>query len=63
VLEIKAALYLEFQITTSDGTRFLGMDTSYDIKQGYLKLHMETYITSTHERFSGFDLREYLSEK
>jgi hypothetical protein len=56
VLEIKAALYKEFQITTSDGTRFLGMDTYYDIKQGYLKLHMETYITSTYERFNGFDL-------
>jgi hypothetical protein len=56
VLEIKAALFTEFQITTSDRTRFLGMDTYYDIKQGYLKLHMETYITSTYERFNGFDL-------
>ncbi len=56
VQEIKAALYKEFQITTSDGTRFLGIDTCYDIKQGYFKLHMETYITSTYERFSGFDL-------
>jgi hypothetical protein len=34
VLEIKTALFTEFQITTSDGTRFLGMDTYYDIKQG-----------------------------
>jgi hypothetical protein len=56
VLEIKAALFREFQITTSDGTRFLGMDTCYNIKQGYLKLHMETYIVATHERFRGFDL-------
>jgi hypothetical protein len=40
---IYAALYDEYKITTSDGTRFLGMDTIYDLKQGYLKLHMETY--------------------
>jgi hypothetical protein len=56
VMEIKAALYKEFQITTSDGTRFLGMDTYYNMELGYLKLHMQTYIESTHERFKGFDL-------
>jgi hypothetical protein len=56
VMEIKAALYKEFQITTSDGTRFLGMDTYYNMEMGYLKLHMQTYIESTHERFKGFDL-------
>ena len=56
VLEIKAALFKEFAITTSDGTRFLGMDTQYDLAGGYLKLHMETYITQTHERFVGFDI-------
>jgi hypothetical protein len=56
VMEIKDALYKEFQITTSDGTRFLGMDTAYDIKSGYLKMHMETYIVATYERFIGFDL-------
>ncbi len=50
-----AALVDKFQITTSDGTRFLGMDTVYDIKKGYLKLHMETYIESTFERFNAFD--------
>ena len=27
-------LYAEFQITTSDCSRFLGMDTSYDIQAG-----------------------------
>jgi hypothetical protein len=54
--EIHAALYGKFQITTSDGTRFLGMDTLYDIDKGYLKLHMETYIISIHERFHAFDL-------
>jgi hypothetical protein len=32
------------------------MDTLYDIKKGYLKLHMETYIGSIHERFHSFDL-------
>ncbi len=30
--EIHAALFEKFQITTSDGTRFLSMDTLYDIK-------------------------------
>jgi hypothetical protein len=54
--EIHAALFAKFQITTSDGTRFLGMDTLYDIKKGYMKLHMETYIISIHERFHGFDV-------
>jgi hypothetical protein len=54
--EIHAALYQEYQITTSDGTRFLGMDTLYDIQKGYMKLHMETYIVSIHERFHSFDL-------
>jgi len=54
--DIHAALFTKFQITTSDGTRFLGMDTIYDVKKGYLKLHMETYIVSIHERFHSFDL-------
>ncbi len=53
---IYAALFEEYKITTSDGTRFLGMDTLYNFKQGYLKLHMETYIESIHERFHGFDV-------
>jgi hypothetical protein len=56
VSEIKAALFHKFQITTSDGTRFLGMDTHYDLEKGYLKLHMETYIGATYERFTSFDL-------
>jgi hypothetical protein len=54
--EIHSALFKEYQITTSDGTRFLGMDTLYDIEKGYLKLHMETYIVSIHERFHAFDV-------
>ncbi len=56
VATIKAALFDEFQITTSDGTRFLGMDTVYDQENGHLKLHMETYITQTYQRFTDFDI-------
>jgi hypothetical protein len=55
---IHAALFQKFQITTSDGSRFLGMDTIYDQQNGRLKLHMETYITSIHERFHSFDLAQ-----
>jgi hypothetical protein len=54
--QIHAALFERFQITTSDGDRFLGMDTLYDFDKGYLKLHMQTYIESIHERFHSFDL-------
>jgi hypothetical protein len=32
------------------------MDTLYDLELGHLKLHMETYIVSIHERFNSFDL-------
>jgi hypothetical protein len=53
---IHAQLYEEFQITTSDSGRFLGMDTEYDIQKGVFKMHMATYIQSTVERFTGFDL-------
>jgi hypothetical protein len=53
--EIKDALFKEYQITTSYGTRFLGMDTHYDLENGHLKLHMETYIGMTYDRFNGFD--------
>ncbi len=56
VSDIKAALLAEYKITTSDGTWFLGMDTFYDVERGYLKLHMETYIVSTYERFRDFDI-------
>ncbi len=54
--KIHDALFQKFAITTSDGTRFLGMDTVYNIKEGYLKIHMETYILSTRERFLDFDV-------
>jgi hypothetical protein len=49
-------LYEEFQITTSDCSRFLGMDTEYDLEKGVFKMHMATYIQSTLERFQEFDL-------
>jgi hypothetical protein len=49
-------LYAEFQITTSDCSRFLGMDTEYDLATGVFKMHMATYIQSTMDRFQAFDL-------
>ena len=49
-------LFTEFQITTSDSGRFLGMDTEYDIQHGVFKMHMATYIQSTVDRFANFDL-------
>ena len=49
-------LYEEFQITTSDCSRFLGMDTEYNLEKGVFKMHMTTYIQSTLERFQEFDL-------
>jgi hypothetical protein len=53
-------LFAEFQITTSDTGRFLGMDIDYDLTKGILKMHMHTYIESTVERFQGFDLSKGL---
>ncbi len=44
LLSIHAALSERFNITTGDGTRFLGMDTKYDINLGLLTFSMETYI-------------------
>jgi hypothetical protein len=49
-------LFSEFQITTSDSGRFLGMDTEYDVQRGEFKMHMATYIQSTVDRFANFDL-------
>ncbi len=49
-------LFTESQITTSDSGRFLSMDTDYDIVTGTFKMHMATYIASTVERFTSFDL-------
>jgi hypothetical protein len=49
-------MFQEFQITTSDTGRFLGMDTEYDLEAGVFKMHMATYIESTVQRFTGFNL-------
>jgi hypothetical protein len=54
--DIHAQLFAEFQITTSDSGRFLGMDTEYDLDKGVFKMHMATYIDSTVQRFANFDL-------
>ena len=53
--DIHDRLFAEFQITTSDTGRFLGMDTSYDLEKGVLIMHMATYIDSTVLRFKNFD--------
>ncbi len=53
---IKAQLYSEFEITTSDTGRFLGMDVDYDLANGILKMPMKTYlIETTMQRFQDFD--------
>ena len=49
-------LFAEFQITTSDTGRFLGMDVDYNLTSGVLKMHMATYIDATVQRFQDFDL-------
>jgi hypothetical protein len=54
--QIHAALYGHFQITTSDGSRFLGMDSTYDLSTGVLTMGMTTYIQLTLERFNNFDM-------
>jgi hypothetical protein len=53
---LHTALFDKFGVTTASGNRFLGMDTVYDITNGHLKISMETYISTTMERFSDFDL-------
>ncbi len=54
--DIHDKLFAEFQITTSDSGRFLGMDTTYNMEKGIMKLHMSTYIESTVSRFKDFDV-------
>ncbi len=54
--DIHDKLFAEFQITTSDSGRFLGMDTPYNMDKGIMKLHMSTYIESTVSRFKDFDV-------
>ena len=53
--EIHDALWKEYEITSTDCTRFLGMDCQYDYDAGILTLSMTTYIQATLERFTDFD--------
>jgi hypothetical protein len=53
---IHQALYERFQITTGDGSRFLGMDMTHDSKEDVLTMGMCTYIEATLERFTHFDV-------
>jgi hypothetical protein len=53
---IHEVLFTKFKITTGDGNRFLGMDTSYDLTAGVLTMGMTTYVQSTMDRFATFDL-------
>ena len=55
---IHAALLVRFDVTTAPGNRFLGMDTTYAIQDGVMKLSMTSYIAMTQERFSSFDLSQ-----
>jgi hypothetical protein len=55
---IRMLLFRKFEITTSDSGRFLGMDTSYDLTQGILRMQMTTYINETATRFQKFDLSQ-----
>ena len=54
--DIYSKLYAKFEITTSDSGRFLGMDTDYNLATGVLRMHMSTYIQSTLDRFTVFDI-------
>jgi hypothetical protein len=55
---LHAALLERFDVTTASGDRFLGMDTSYALQAGVLKLSMTSYIIMTQERFKSFDLSQ-----
>jgi hypothetical protein len=55
---IHAALFKRFDVTTAGGDRFLGMDTSYALEAGVLKLSMTSYIVMTQDRFKSFDLSQ-----
>jgi hypothetical protein len=56
LMEIHTPLLQRFRIITGDGTRFLGMDTAYDLTAGVLSMGMTNYIQSTIERFQNIDL-------
>ncbi len=56
LLTIHQALYDRFKITIGDGTRFLGMNMTYNCNDGLLTMGMCTYIESTLECFTFFDV-------
>jgi hypothetical protein len=56
--DLHAAFFAKFGVTTAPGARFLGMDSYYDRKAGFLKLSMSSYITTTVARFKDFDLSQ-----
>jgi hypothetical protein len=58
LVSLHGSLSEKFSVTTAPGDRFLGMDTTYDPKLGILKLSMKSYIETTKERFSNFDLKQ-----
>jgi hypothetical protein len=58
LISLHAALKDKFGITTAPGNRFLGMDCSYDLDLGILKLSMASYVVSTMDRFKNFDLSQ-----
>jgi hypothetical protein len=55
---LHSSFYERFGITTAPGNRFLGMDTCYQRKQGLMKLSMESYISTTMDRFKDFDVSQ-----
>jgi hypothetical protein len=56
--DLHAAFFARFGVTTAPGDRFLGMDSYYDRKAGFLKLSMGSYIKTTVARFKDFDLSQ-----
>ncbi len=58
LFSLHAALLERFDVTTAPGDRFLGMDTSYDLQAGVLKLTMTSYIIMTRDRFKSFDISQ-----
>jgi hypothetical protein len=60
IKEVYQAMFAAWGITSCDGTRFLGLDVSYDRPDGRLKFSMSTYIQQTIERFAMADLTKGL---
>ncbi len=55
---LHSSFYQKFGITTAPGNRFLGMDTCYLREKGIMKLSMESYISTTMDRFKAFDVSQ-----